>query len=86
MKTHLGIDVGAVGAKAALVCPKQDVGPILSRNGTRAVLRQLATPDDKDVAVLVMAYRRTKGRPVEFETHAVVLDAAGLPRPAREDD
>lgn len=28
----------------------------------------------------------TKGRPVEFETHAVVLDAAGLPRPAREDD
>jgi poly-gamma-glutamate synthesis protein (capsule biosynthesis protein) len=28
----------------------------------------------------------TPGRPVELETHAVVLDAAGLPRPAREDD
>jgi poly-gamma-glutamate synthesis protein (capsule biosynthesis protein) len=26
------------------------------------------------------------GRPVELETHAVVLDAAGLPRPVTEDD
>jgi poly-gamma-glutamate synthesis protein (capsule biosynthesis protein) len=28
----------------------------------------------------------TPDRPVELETHAVVLDAAGLPRPAREAD
>jgi hypothetical protein len=28
----------------------------------------------------------TKGRPVALETKAVVLDAAGLPRPAREQD
>ena len=27
-----------------------------------------------------------KGKPVALETHAVVLDAAGLPRPAREED
>jgi hypothetical protein len=27
-----------------------------------------------------------KGKPVELETRAVVLDAAGLPRPVTEDD
>ncbi|MHC4064377.1 MAG: acyl-CoA dehydratase activase [Planctomycetota bacterium] len=65
MDIHLGIDVGAVGIKAAVVLPASMVDPVLNRDGAAAVLRLLPTPECGDRAVLVAQPRRTRGRPQE---------------------
>ena len=65
MSIRLGIDVGAVGVKAALVLPKELVGPILDRKGASDVLRLLNTPTVYGQAVLLAKPRRTHGRPLD---------------------
>ena len=65
MGIYLGIDVGAVGTKAALVLPKALVDPVLDRDGRRELLRLLPTPAADHRAVLVARPRRTRGRPLE---------------------
>ena len=65
MSTYLGIDVGAVSVKAALILPRPDAQSILGRPTATATLRQLQTPEATDLAVLVANHRRTRGRPLE---------------------
>ena len=62
MSMHLGIDVGAVGLKAALLVPK---GRADSVRGADGEMRLLTPPGGQDMVVLVASYRRTRGRPLE---------------------
>ncbi len=61
----LGIDVGVVGLKIALVLKRGDVDGLLARPGAGELLRCIPTPDESPVAVLVTTYRRTRGRPLD---------------------
>jgi predicted CoA-substrate-specific enzyme activase len=65
MSIRLGIDVGAVGVKAALVLPPERAGLVLARNDAQAVLRQLGTPTSNGLAVLLAKARRARGRPLD---------------------
>ena len=65
MSIRLGIDVGAVGVKAALVLPKEQVEPILARKGARKVLGALDTSTADGRAVLLARPHRTHGRPLD---------------------
>ncbi|MBN1488559.1 MAG: hypothetical protein JXA69_01475, partial [Phycisphaerae bacterium] len=65
MNIHLGVDIGAVGLKAALLVPKDLAETIVGRNGDSAKFRMLTPPKRQDVRVLVVGYTRTRGRPVE---------------------
>jgi activator of 2-hydroxyglutaryl-CoA dehydratase/predicted nucleotide-binding protein (sugar kinase/HSP70/actin superfamily) len=62
MGTYIGVDVGAVGAKAAVIQPLSDPATLTPPAG---VLRPLATPQDAPYRVWVAPYRRTRGRPLE---------------------
>ncbi len=62
MGTYLGIDVGAVGLKAAVVVDREQADTLVRRNGEAGGLRLLSPPGK---AVLVAEYRRTRGRPLE---------------------
>ncbi|MCK4660013.1 MAG: hypothetical protein KAV82_10875 [Phycisphaerae bacterium] len=62
---YIGVDVGAVGVKAALLVPHEQVQPILGRNGDKLKLRVIQSPMSNGSAVLVSGYRRTRGRPLE---------------------
>jgi len=62
---HLGIDVGAVSVKGALLLPKQLAQSLLARGGLPVGLRALSTPQGRDVAVVVVRSRRAHGRPLE---------------------
>ncbi|MBU0640732.1 MAG: hypothetical protein KKB50_17855 [Planctomycetes bacterium] len=64
MSIHIGIDVGAVGVKAALVLPKDQAGTVRAREGAAKVLWAPSSPDGTSVAVLVARGRRTRGRPL----------------------
>ena len=65
MSIYMGVDVGAVGVKAALLLPRDKVTPLLGRNGDSSILRVLQTSTRNGLAVLVADYRRTRGRPLE---------------------
>jgi len=65
MSIYLGIDVGAVSVKAALVLPKGRSAEILDAPEAAALLRSLPIPDTSDHAVLVAGHRRTRGQPLE---------------------
>jgi predicted CoA-substrate-specific enzyme activase len=65
MKIHLGVDVGAVGLKAALLLEKTEARRILDRQAGKPAVEMLSPPARGDLAVLVAAYRRTRGRPLE---------------------
>jgi predicted CoA-substrate-specific enzyme activase len=65
MSIRLGIDIGAVGIKAALVLASERVEPILAREGARELLGVLGTPTADGQAVLVAKPRRTRGRPLD---------------------
>ncbi len=65
MSIYMGVDVGAVGVKAALLLPKDKVTSLLGRNGDSSILRVLQTSTRNGLAVLVADYRRTRGRPLE---------------------
>ncbi len=73
MRVYLGIDVGAVSVKAALVLPKDDVPRVFSRGHPARLLRALATPAGSDLAVYVADYRRTRGRALEV-TQALLAE------------
>jgi len=63
MSVFLGVDVGAVGAKAALLVPSEVAESIVRTDGTAPGLRLLSGRDG--YAVVLAPYRRTKGRPLE---------------------
>jgi len=65
MTSYLGIDVGAISIKAALLTEVARARAILDRNGTGTFLRLLESARDRQRVVLVTPYRRTRGRPVE---------------------
>ena len=65
MSIYLGIDVGAVSVKAALLLAPADAPVLLEQPGARARFRQLETPTGGAWAVLVLPPRRTRGRPLE---------------------
>jgi predicted CoA-substrate-specific enzyme activase len=65
MKIHLGIDVGAVGVKAALILGKDEARQLLARPGAESALRRVDAPGENGPVALLARYRRTKGRPVE---------------------
>ncbi len=71
MTSYLGIDVGAISIKAALLTEASQARGILERNGDGTFWRHLAPGDDGkpgrdgEWTVLIAPYRRTRGRPVE---------------------
>lgn len=65
MSIYLGIDVGAVSVKAALLLAPADATTLMEQPGARARLRRLETPADEVWGVLVLPPRRTRGRPLE---------------------
>jgi len=70
MNIYLGIDVGAVSIKAALVLDGAQAERILGTggdgaDGAGAVLGRVTPPGREGLTVLVTSYRRTRGRPVE---------------------
>ncbi|MBN2563153.1 MAG: hypothetical protein JXQ75_19700 [Phycisphaerae bacterium] len=79
MKIHLGVDVGAVGIKAALVVSRDGVETILRRDGARAILRLVSNETKPGLAVLIARYRRTRGRPLEVTRQllAELLECVG---------
>ena len=65
MSVRLGIDVGAISVKGALVLPKEQADALLAQDGARQALRVVACPARDGAAVLVARPRRTRGRPLE---------------------
>jgi predicted CoA-substrate-specific enzyme activase len=65
MSIRLGIDIGAVSIKAALVLSKENVRPILSQVAAREAFAALDTPAEDRRAVLIAKTRRTRGRPLD---------------------
>ncbi|MFH1416922.1 MAG: acyl-CoA dehydratase activase [Planctomycetota bacterium] len=65
MITHLGIDIGAVGVKSAILVPMPRADSLLGRREATSSF-QLLTPGRKSAhAVLVGRYRRSRGKPLE---------------------
>lgn len=67
MRAYLGIDVGAIGVKAAIVLRPARTS---DNNGSRGAnpllgdLKPLATAGDGRPAIFIAGYRRTRGRPL----------------------
>ncbi|MCP4593962.1 MAG: hypothetical protein GY842_24785, partial [bacterium] len=84
MNIYIGIDVGAVGVKAALLLPQDEAEVLLGDQAAPVRWRRLtaATPDGP--AVCVAEYRRTRGRPLAAvrELLADVLSTVGVERVA----
>jgi predicted CoA-substrate-specific enzyme activase len=86
MSIRLGIDIGAVSVKAALVLPKEDAQLILQDDDAAGALGVLTTPLRDGRSVLLMRNRRTRGRPLdvtrelleEITTHVSAERIAGL--------
>ena len=64
MNIYLGIDIGVVSVKAALICPHSSVDKFLGDNGTSCNLRALTVRHENDLSVLLWPVRRTKGQPL----------------------
>ncbi len=65
MNIHIGIDIGAVGIKAAVLLPKDAVKGLHDRDGTGKIFRILHDGSRVGSAVLIARHRRTRGRPLE---------------------
>jgi activator of 2-hydroxyglutaryl-CoA dehydratase/predicted nucleotide-binding protein (sugar kinase/HSP70/actin superfamily) len=65
MSIYVGVDVGAVSVKAALLLPKPDAQRVLGSADGARLLRAVATPPAAEWAVLVANSRRARGRPLE---------------------
>jgi predicted CoA-substrate-specific enzyme activase len=74
---QLGIDVGAVSVKGAMLLPKELAQSLLARGGLPAGLRALNMPQGRDVAVVVVRSRRAHGRPLEV-TRALLEEVLGV--------
>lgn len=77
MGIYIGVDVGAVSLKAAVVVPEQDGPGILDR--AAGGLKAVASPAGCGRVVLVAGYRRTRGRPVEVARDVLGNLAGWLP-------
>ncbi len=64
MKFFLGLDVGTVSAKWALIGPRDRI-EALSANGAGPIAEVYPFPDDPAQAIAVSSYRRIQGRPLE---------------------
>ena len=64
MGVFIGVDVGAISLKAAVVCSGQD-NQIIAGGGTGGVLRPLAVPVPGAWTVGIARDRRTHGRPLD---------------------
>jgi predicted CoA-substrate-specific enzyme activase len=64
MKFFLGLDVGTVSAKWALIGPREAIGALRAREGS-PVFDVHPYPGNPDGAIAVSAYRRIQGRPLE---------------------
>jgi len=78
MSLHLGVDVGAVGVKAAVLLPAAEA-VALSARAPGGGLRLLTDQARGDRAVLVAETRRTRGRPLEVvrELLREIIEAVG---------
>ena len=65
MSICLGIDVGAVSVKAAMILPRDAAARVAADPAAANVLHPLSVPAAADHAVLVVRSRRTRGRPLE---------------------
>lgn len=66
MKTCLGIDIGAVSVKAALLMDSARADAVVGNNGHQPLLRRIRSDAAADGRVILVAgYRRTKGRPLD---------------------
>ncbi|HSW44905.1 MAG TPA: acyl-CoA dehydratase activase [Phycisphaerae bacterium] len=69
MAIYLGIDVGAVSIKVALLMERSEAERIPPDAGADSLLRFVTVPaagrGGRDLAVMVSPYRRTRGRPLE---------------------
>ncbi|NLX23162.1 MAG: hypothetical protein GXY55_16035 [Phycisphaerae bacterium] len=65
MSVYLGIDIGAVSIKAALVVDAARATEVVGREGADFALRRVSTPEGSRSAVFVAPYSRTRGRPAE---------------------
>ncbi len=65
MTTHLGIDIGAVGVKSAILLPMQQAESLLGRLEANPSFQCLKPGRKSTLAVLVGRYRRTRGKPLE---------------------
>ncbi len=81
MHCFIGIDVGAISAKAALLAPAADAARVLGQPGVADWLRALSEPGETETVVLVARPRRTRGRPLrvaaEFLRDMAALVPAG---------
>ena len=66
MNICLGIDVGSVSVKAALVVPRQLTQQLIAKCAKHLALRVLGQPLDDGRAVLLLQPRRTQGRPLSI--------------------
>ena len=64
MHVHIGLDIGAVGIKAAVLLPAPLADDVLARPGAVELWQRLGEARDGRV-VLVTTYRRTRGRPLD---------------------
>jgi predicted CoA-substrate-specific enzyme activase len=64
MHVHIGLDIGAVGIKAAVLLPAPLADDVLARPGAVELWQRLGEARDGR-AVLVTTYRRTRGRPLD---------------------
>ena len=82
MKVYLGIDVGAVSIKAALVANGSPDRAALEQAAERIGLRELALPAASEQAIFVLKPRRTRGRPLDAARE--VLDELRQVLPAEQ--
>ncbi len=71
MNTYVGIDIGAVSVKAAVLLPPRDAAEVLGRSDADGVLRRLEAPANREWAVLVLNPRRTRGRPLDVAREVI---------------
>jgi activator of 2-hydroxyglutaryl-CoA dehydratase/predicted nucleotide-binding protein (sugar kinase/HSP70/actin superfamily) len=65
MSIYLGMDVGAVSVKAALILPLSAAQQIVSVSDGDGLLNAVTLPPGAEAAALVVPSRRTRGRPLE---------------------
>ena len=73
MGTYIGVDVGAVSVKAALMLTSDDAQLVEKRGSAASLLRKLTTPPGTGQTVFVAPCRRTRGRPLDT-THALLAE------------
>jgi activator of 2-hydroxyglutaryl-CoA dehydratase/predicted nucleotide-binding protein (sugar kinase/HSP70/actin superfamily) len=71
MSIFLGLDIGAISVKAALILPNSDADALLARSNAEGVLRRLAVPVMRDRAACIVNPRRTHGRPLDVTREVI---------------